>query len=89
MTAGASPFGQSIARVGGVERVTGAQRFTADLKLDGVLHVKLVHLPVGRFAHAEEIAAGVLFLASDESTYVNATTFLIDGGLSGAYTTPL
>jgi NAD(P)-dependent dehydrogenase (short-subunit alcohol dehydrogenase family) len=50
---------------------------------------RLVHLPVGRFAHAEEIAAGVLFLASDESTYVNATTFLIDGGLSGAYTTPL
>ena len=50
---------------------------------------RLVHLPVGRFAHAEEIAAGVLFLASDESTYVNATTFLIDGGLTGAYTTPL
>jgi NAD(P)-dependent dehydrogenase (short-subunit alcohol dehydrogenase family) len=50
---------------------------------------RLVHLPVGRFAHAEEIAAGVLFLAGDESTYVNATTFLIDGGLSGAYTTPL
>jgi NAD(P)-dependent dehydrogenase (short-subunit alcohol dehydrogenase family) len=50
---------------------------------------RLVHLPMGRFAHAEEIAGGVLFLASDESTYVNATTFLIDGGLSGAYTTPL
>ncbi len=50
---------------------------------------RLVHLPIGRFARAEEIAAGALFLASDESTYVNATTFLIDGGLSGAYTTPL
>ena len=50
---------------------------------------RLVHLPVGRFARAEEIAAGVLFLASDESTYVTATTFLIDGGLTGAYTTPL
>jgi NAD(P)-dependent dehydrogenase (short-subunit alcohol dehydrogenase family) len=50
---------------------------------------RMVHLPVGRFARAEEIAAGVLFLASDESTYVNATTFLIDGGLTGAYTTPL
>jgi len=49
---------------------------------------RMVHLPVGRFARAEEIAAGVLFLASDESTYVNATTFLIDGGLTGAYTTP-
>jgi NAD(P)-dependent dehydrogenase (short-subunit alcohol dehydrogenase family) len=50
---------------------------------------RMVHLPMGRFATAEEIAAGVLFLASDDSTYVNATTFLIDGGLSGAYTTPL
>jgi NAD(P)-dependent dehydrogenase (short-subunit alcohol dehydrogenase family) len=50
---------------------------------------RLVHLPMGRFARAEEIAAGVLFLAADESSYVNATTFLVDGGLSGAYTTPL
>jgi NAD(P)-dependent dehydrogenase (short-subunit alcohol dehydrogenase family) len=50
---------------------------------------RLIHLPMGRFARAEEIAGGVLFLASDESTYVNATTFLVDGGLSGAYTTPL
>jgi NAD(P)-dependent dehydrogenase (short-subunit alcohol dehydrogenase family) len=50
---------------------------------------RMVHLPVGRFARAEAMASGVLFLASDESTYVNATTFLIDGGLTGAYTTPL
>jgi NAD(P)-dependent dehydrogenase (short-subunit alcohol dehydrogenase family) len=50
---------------------------------------RMVHLPPGRFARAEEIASGVLFLAGDESTYVNATTFLIDGGLTGAYTTPL
>ena len=50
---------------------------------------RMVHLPMGRFARVEEIAGGALFLASDESTYVNATTFLIDGGLSGAYTTPL
>jgi NAD(P)-dependent dehydrogenase (short-subunit alcohol dehydrogenase family) len=50
---------------------------------------RLVHLPMGRFARAEEIAAGALFLASDDSTYVNASTFLIDGGLTGAYTTPL
>jgi NAD(P)-dependent dehydrogenase (short-subunit alcohol dehydrogenase family) len=49
---------------------------------------RLVHLPMGRFARAEEIAGGVLFLASDESTYVNATTFLVDGGLAGAYCTP-
>ena len=50
---------------------------------------RLVHIPVGRFATAEEIAQGALFLASDESSYVTASTFLIDGGLSGAYTTPL
>jgi CO/xanthine dehydrogenase Mo-binding subunit len=42
-----SVFGQSIARVGGIERVTGAQQFAADLRLEGVLQVKLVHLPVG------------------------------------------
>ncbi len=50
---------------------------------------RLVHVPMGRFAHAEEIAKGALFLASDDSSYVTASTFLIDGGLSGAYTTPL
>jgi len=50
---------------------------------------RLVHVPMGRFARAQEIAQGALFLASDESSYVTASTFLIDGGLSGAYTTPL
>jgi NAD(P)-dependent dehydrogenase (short-subunit alcohol dehydrogenase family) len=50
---------------------------------------RLVHVPIGRFAHAEEIAQGALFLASDDSSYVTASTFLIDGGLSAAYTTPL
>lgn len=50
---------------------------------------RLVHLPIGRFARAEEIAQGALFLASDDSSYVTASTFLVDGGLSGAYTTPL
>jgi len=50
---------------------------------------RLVHLPMGRFARAEEIAGAALFLASDESSYVTASTFLVDGGLSGAYTTPL
>jgi len=49
---------------------------------------RLVHLPMGRFAEAEEIAQGALFLASDESSYVTASTFLVDGGLSGAYVTP-
>jgi NAD(P)-dependent dehydrogenase (short-subunit alcohol dehydrogenase family) len=50
---------------------------------------RLVHVPMGRFAHPDEIAKGALFLASDDSSYVTASTFLIDGGLSGAYTTPL
>jgi NAD(P)-dependent dehydrogenase (short-subunit alcohol dehydrogenase family) len=50
---------------------------------------RLVHLPMGRFAQAREIAQGALFLASDDSSYVTASTFLVDGGLTGAYTTPL
>jgi NAD(P)-dependent dehydrogenase (short-subunit alcohol dehydrogenase family) len=49
---------------------------------------RMVHLPMGRFAEAHEIARGALFLASDDSTYVTASTFLVDGGLSGAYVTP-
>jgi NAD(P)-dependent dehydrogenase (short-subunit alcohol dehydrogenase family) len=50
---------------------------------------RMVHLPMGRFAYAHEIAQGALFLASDDSSYVTASTFLVDGGLSAAYTTPL
>jgi NAD(P)-dependent dehydrogenase (short-subunit alcohol dehydrogenase family) len=50
---------------------------------------RLVHVPMGRFARAEEIAQAALFLASEESSYVTASTFLVDGGLSAAYTTPL
>jgi NAD(P)-dependent dehydrogenase (short-subunit alcohol dehydrogenase family) len=49
---------------------------------------RLVHVPMGRFGTAEEIANGVLFLASDESSFMTASTFLVDGGLSGAYVTP-
>jgi NAD(P)-dependent dehydrogenase (short-subunit alcohol dehydrogenase family) len=49
---------------------------------------RLVHLPMGRFAESREIAQAALFLASDESSYVTASTFLVDGGISGAYVTP-
>jgi NAD(P)-dependent dehydrogenase (short-subunit alcohol dehydrogenase family) len=50
---------------------------------------RLVHIPMGRFADAEEIAAAVAFLASDDSSFMTASTFLVDGGISGAYVTPL
>jgi NAD(P)-dependent dehydrogenase (short-subunit alcohol dehydrogenase family) len=50
---------------------------------------RLIHVPMGRFAEPIEIANAALFLASDESTYVNASTFLVDGGISSAYVTPL
>ncbi len=50
---------------------------------------RLVHVPMGRFGEPEEMANAVLFLASDESSFVTASTFLVDGGISGAYVTPL
>ena len=49
---------------------------------------RMVHVPMGRFAEPREVSNAALFLASDESTYVNASTFMVDGGLSGAYVTP-
>ena len=50
---------------------------------------RMVHVPMGRFAEAVELANAALFLASDEASYITASTFLVDGGLSGAYVTPL
>ena len=50
---------------------------------------RLVHVPVGRFAEPAEIAAAVAFLASDDASFITASNFLVDGGITGAYVTPL
>ncbi|MDQ7907313.1 3-oxoacyl-ACP reductase [Phytohabitans sp. ZYX-F-186] len=50
---------------------------------------RLVHVPMGRFAQPEEIAAAVAFLASDDASFVTASQFVVDGGITGAYVTPL
>jgi NAD(P)-dependent dehydrogenase (short-subunit alcohol dehydrogenase family) len=49
---------------------------------------RLVHVPIGRLAEASEVARAALFLASDESSYVNGATFLVDGAITAAYVTP-
>jgi NAD(P)-dependent dehydrogenase (short-subunit alcohol dehydrogenase family) len=54
----------------------------------GAYERRRVHLPMGRLAKAREIANAALFLASDESSYVNGATFLVDGGITAAYVTP-
>ncbi|MBD7996764.1 3-oxoacyl-ACP reductase [Arthrobacter sp. Sa2CUA1] len=50
---------------------------------------RLVHVPLGRFAEPEELAGAVAFLASDDSSFITASTFMVDGGISGAYVTPV
>lgn len=55
---------------------------------DAKRHRRLVHIPMGRFGEAEEIAQAVVFLASEESSFVTGATFLVDGGITAAYVTP-
>jgi NAD(P)-dependent dehydrogenase (short-subunit alcohol dehydrogenase family) len=50
---------------------------------------RLVHIPIGRFGEAIEIARAALFLVSDDASYVTGTEFLVDGGITAAYVTPL
>jgi NAD(P)-dependent dehydrogenase (short-subunit alcohol dehydrogenase family) len=59
------------------------------LNTEEKLNRRLVHIPLGRFGEAKEIAQAVAFLASDESTFITGSSFLVDGGVTQAYTTPL
>ncbi len=58
------------------------------LNTEAKMNRRLVHLPMGRFGEAEEIARAALFLASDESSYITGSEFMVDGGLTAAYVTP-
>jgi NAD(P)-dependent dehydrogenase (short-subunit alcohol dehydrogenase family) len=58
------------------------------LNTEAKMNRRLVHLPMGRFGEAEEIARAALFLASDEASYITGSVFMVDGGLTAAYVTP-
>jgi len=58
------------------------------LNTDAKKNRRLVHIPMGRFGEAEEIANAVAYLASDESSFTTGSTFLVDGGITAAYVTP-
>jgi NAD(P)-dependent dehydrogenase (short-subunit alcohol dehydrogenase family) len=58
------------------------------LAAPGARERRLVHVPMGRFGQAADVADAALFLASDESTWVTGTAFLVDGGITAAYVTP-
>jgi NAD(P)-dependent dehydrogenase (short-subunit alcohol dehydrogenase family) len=63
---------------------------TSGRTADPVVRAKMLEqVPLGRDGRVEEVANAVLFLASDESSFITANTFLVDGGISGAYVTPL
>ena len=58
------------------------------LDTDAKKQRRLVHIPMGRFGLAKEIAQAVLFLASDESSFMTGSAFTVDGGITAAYVTP-
>ena len=69
-------------------QATGIQVTPETLKDPAAFERRRVHLPMGRLATPREIANAALFLACDDSPYVNGATFVVDGGLTAAYVTP-